>query len=130
MAIGVWAHWVTIAIGGALGALCRYFIAGRLTILTSSSLPWGILFVNVLGCFLMGLVVCVLENRTNSALVRDFVVVGFLGAMTTFSTLIFDVYTLGSRSYIAAVMWVALSLGAGVCALLVGFYVGQYIANK
>ena len=46
---------LVIGCGGAVGALMRYGLGLRITLLTGSAFPWGTLFVNIVGCFLAGL---------------------------------------------------------------------------
>jgi CrcB protein len=90
---------LAVALGGSLGALTRYGVgiaAGRFL---GRSFPWGTLAVNVAGCLVMGIVMEVLldlearpaeaitpELRFSLALWRQGVAIGFLGALTTFST--------------------------------------------
>ena len=76
-----------IAIGGAAGAVSRYLLSGWVHHLVGKAFPYGTLTVNVVGCFLMGLVmhvgqvtVVIPENW------RVAITIGLLGAMTTFST--------------------------------------------
>lgn len=79
-----------IAAGGALGALARHYGASRLADWTNSG-AFGIFVVNIAGAFLIGLFLTMSEDRLGWAPEwRFFVVVGFLGAFTTFSTLAWD----------------------------------------
>ncbi|MCU1683223.1 MAG: CrcB-like protein [Amycolatopsis sp.] len=77
---------VVIAIGGGLGALARYGLAQALP--TRPGLfPWGTFVTNVLGCFLIGvLMVLIAEVWSAHPLARPFFGVGILGGFTTFST--------------------------------------------
>ena len=80
-------HILVVAAGGALGAVLRYLNAKLFTHIFGSPLPWATLIVNVLGCFLMGLAYEYLLNKWNvSDSMRLFVMMGFLGALTTWST--------------------------------------------
>jgi CrcB protein len=85
---------IAIAIGGAIGACSRYgiglaFPAGRM------GFPWATFWVNVSGCFLIGvLMVLVSEVWTRQRLVRPFFGVGILGGYTTFSTYVVDIQRL------------------------------------
>ncbi|MBI4220664.1 MAG: fluoride efflux transporter CrcB [Chloroflexi bacterium] len=80
-----------IALAGAMGALARYGLAALVHRAASPAFPWGILTVNSLGCFLFGLMYGYAEERhIISQEYRVVVLVGFLGAFTTFSTFAFD----------------------------------------
>lgn len=76
-----------IAGGGAAGALARWAMAGGIDLLARGSrFPWGTVVVNVLGCFVIGLLYGFAESRawlTEAA--RWLLIVGFLGSFTTFS---------------------------------------------
>ena len=77
-----------IGLGGFMGALLRYSVSGLIQNLSKSmSFPYGTLFVNLLGCLLIGVLSQVAEIRgviTPEA--RSFLFIGLLGAFTTFST--------------------------------------------
>jgi CrcB protein len=78
---------IVIAVGGALGSLARYGMSNGVYALLGRGFPWGTLAVNVLGSFLMGLLfVLFLERLTFAPEWRAAVLIGFLGAFTTFST--------------------------------------------
>lgn len=82
---------LAVAAGGALGAVARYLLAVKLYGELGIDFPWGTLGVNVLGCALLGVVLGLVEERDAfSPDVRTFLTVGFLGAMTTFSTLVYE----------------------------------------
>jgi CrcB protein len=88
-----------VAVGGSLGALARYATGLAAAKFLGKSFPWGTLAVNVSGCFIMGIVMELmldLEARSAEAITpalrlqmafwRQGVAIGFLGALTTFST--------------------------------------------
>lgn len=76
-----------IALGGALGAMGRYFISTWIYSKGDFVFPWGTFAVNVLGSFILGLVyVWGTEKMIISPNARAFLAVGFIGAFTTFST--------------------------------------------
>lgn len=78
---------LAIAAGGSMGALARYWMANAVYALAGRDFPWGTLVVNVLGCMLMGfLYLILLERVADSSEWRALLLVGFLGAFTTFST--------------------------------------------
>jgi len=77
-----------IGLGGFMGALLRYSVSGLIQNLSKSmSFPYGTLFVNLLGCLLIGALSQVAEIRgVISPEARSFIFIGLLGAFTTFST--------------------------------------------
>ncbi|MCY2928392.1 MAG: CrcB family protein [Planctomycetota bacterium] len=77
-------------LAGGAGTLARYGLDGLVQRLSgATSFPWGIAAVNLLGCFLFGLVGAMAAERgLISAEARLILLVGFMGAFTTFSTLI------------------------------------------
>ncbi len=78
---------MAIAAGGALGAVMRYGVSTGIYQWLGRSFPWGTLTVNVIGSLLMGLLFVLLTERLAiGAHIRAFLLVGFLGAFTTFST--------------------------------------------
>ena len=80
-----------IAIGGAFGACARYLISELCIILLGRGFPYGTLTVNVMGSFLMGLLIASFENELlASEPWRQVIGLGFLGALTTFSTFSMD----------------------------------------
>src|SRR6266566_3544286 len=81
---------VLIALGGAVGSLLRYLIGGAIQRSSASGFPIGTMFVNVAGCFLIGIFVRFLLNMQESAELRALLVIGFCGGFTTFSTFSFE----------------------------------------
>jgi len=78
---------IAVALGGACGAMMRFWLAAAVQRAVGGAFPWGTLFVNVLGSFLLGfLFVWLIERSTMGELARLAITVGFLGAFTTFST--------------------------------------------
>ena len=114
-----------IAGGGALGALAR-FAAGRLSVaLLGSAYPWGTLLVNATGCFLMGVFYFWLEARDATAL-KAFLMVGMLGAFTTFSAFALDAaQLLRDRSLGVAALYVGASLVLSFAGFAAGAVAGR-----
>ena len=78
---------LAIAIGGAVGALARYWISVSIYTVMGRDFPWGTLGVNVLGSACMGLMFAYVSARADTgSLAHSAIMVGFLGAFTTFST--------------------------------------------
>ena len=86
-----WQQLVLVALGGALGAIGRFWLGGALLRQFGDGLPWGTLAVNLIGSFAAGFIAIWLEGRGASALYwRAFLIVGVLGALTTYSALMLE----------------------------------------
>jgi CrcB protein len=109
---------VAIAIGGALGAVSRHFVAGRMMSLLGLGFPYGTLTVNVLGSFLLGLLVELFALKLSLPRpVQAMVTTGFMGAFTTFSTFSMETVLLVERQNIMlAVLYVGVSVVLGLSA--------------
>lgn len=111
-----------VAAGGAAGAAMRYLVMIAAAHLWGITFPWGTLTVNVLGSFILGVLVEAMALTWSvSEGVRAFLVVGVLGAFTTFSTFSLDVVTLyekGEWGFAAA--YVLASVILSVLALFAG----------
>ena len=84
---------IMILAGGGLGAVARYTLGSQIDKNLNLSFPVGIFFVNLLGCFLIGLIVSIFENKLIfSENLKIFLIIGFLGSLNTFSTFAFDNY--------------------------------------
>ena len=118
-----------LALAGALGTLARYGLAGLVHRMNGTSLPWGTAAVNLTGCLLAGLLWALFENRWPvSGETRTLVLVGFMGAFTTFSALILDSSELlRSAEWMYAAANVTLQNGLGFVALFVGVSLGRMI---
>ncbi|OEE50864.1 camphor resistance protein CrcB [Enterovibrio norvegicus] len=80
-----------IALGGAVGACSRYLISELCVVLLGRGFPFGTLTVNVIGSLAMGLLVAALEQETFApGPWKHLIGLGFLGALTTFSTFSMD----------------------------------------
>jgi len=98
-----------IALAGAFGTLCRYWLSGVVYDVLGRDFPWGTWAVNILGCFLFGLVWILSEERGFlSAQARILILTGFMGAFTTFSTFVFE-----SGELLRDAQWLRLAFNVG-----------------
>ena len=87
-------YLIWIALAGAAGTVSRFLVAGWAQKFGGGRFPWGTLTVNLVGCFLFGLIFALIEDRVNiTERVRHIVLIGFMGAFTTFSTFGFAFHT-------------------------------------
>ena len=115
-----------IAAGGAAGALLRYAVSGSAQKLTSGTFPLGTLCVNVIGCVLIGFFGAFFAGPH---LVREeyrvALLVGLLGAFTTFSTFGWETVSLVNAGQLwQAGLNIALSNGAGLVSVVLGYRLG------
>jgi fluoride exporter len=118
-----------IALAGSFGTLARYGLGGLIQERTSGVFPWGTVAVNLLGCLLFGIVWSSLEERwPTSGETRMIILVGFMGAFTTFSTFIFETaQLLGDREWLPAVGYFTIHNVGGLVALMAGLAVGRLL---
>ncbi len=122
-----WQQLVLVMLGGALGAGGRYWLGGWLLRQVGDGLPWGTLAVNLLGSFAAGFLAIWLENRGSPALYwRAFLIVGVLGALTTYSTLMLECLLLARAQRNDLVLGY---LGGTLVAGLVLVWVGARLAE-
>ncbi|HWA89165.1 MAG TPA: fluoride efflux transporter CrcB [Rhizomicrobium sp.] len=109
----------SVAAGGALGSLLRYFVASAIP---SSPFPWGIFIVNITGGFIMGVIVELSALKLSiGPELRAFLTVGILGGYTTFSTFSLDSALLIQRgTYLAAAGYIVGSVVLSILALFAG----------
>lgn len=119
-----------IALGGAAGSLLRYLIGGAIQRSSASGFPIGTMFVNVVGCFLIGVFVRFLLNMQTSGEWRALMVVGFCGGFTTFSTFSFEtVGLIEGGEYARAVTYMVGSVVLCVIATFAGMAVVSVMAG-
>src|SRR5437016_13872515 len=122
--------YLLIALGGAAGSLLRYLVGGAVQRMSDSGFPVGTLFVNVSGCFIIGILVRQFMNMQLSPELRALLIVGFCGGFTTFST--FSADTIGlieGGEYARASGYVVLSVGLGLAAPLAGMTAMRLLAG-
>jgi CrcB protein len=83
--------FLNLIIGGAVGTVARYLLGGAVYRLMGAGFPYGTLVVNVSGCFILGLLAVLSDKKfILGSDARLLLMIGFCGAFTTFSTLIFE----------------------------------------
>jgi CrcB protein len=118
---------LAVASGGAVGAVARLLLSKGMLNLFGPGGPWGTLAVNLLGSFMIGLLIEIFASRVNiSHEWQAFIIIGFLGGFTTFSSFTLEVGLMIEKGQLATAMFYALgSIFIGVVALFAGLYAGK-----
>jgi fluoride exporter len=119
---------VSVAAGGAIGAVGRYLVVSGIGHWFGHGFPWGTFAVNLAGSFVLGALTEIMALQWSpSPEVRALVVVGLLGAFTTFSTFSLDAYYLIDRGRAAAA---AFYIGGSVVLCVAGFWFGLALVRR
>jgi CrcB protein len=126
-----WQQLLLVMAGGAVGAGLRFTVGAALLRWWGNALPWGTLAVNVVGAFFAGMLLVWLQGRGESASwLRALLVVGLLGGLTTFSSLMVEllVFTRAGRSDLF-LLYLGLSLVLGFAAVWSGARVATQLVG-
>ena len=118
-----------LALAGAMGTLARYGLAGVAQRTLGGDFPWGTLTVNLLGCVVAGLFWSLAGSRLSiSGQMRVIILMGFMGAFTTFSA-----YALETGELLRDAQWlwatgnIALQNGFGIVLFFLGLAAGRFV---
>jgi fluoride exporter len=116
-----------VGAGGFFGAVSRYLVDGWVSNASGGGFPWGTLVVNLSGSFVLGLLFALsVERGVLSPALRAPVLIGFIGAYTTFSTLTLEAWRLVEEgSYVAAFGNIGGSMLLGLVAVVAGLALGR-----
>ncbi|MDY6930477.1 MAG: fluoride efflux transporter CrcB [Halobacteriota archaeon] len=123
-------RFLLIATGGAIGALSRYAISGLTYGRVNESFPFGTLFVNLIGAFVIGFLWGLAENEDISSDMHSFLFIGILGSFTTFSTYSLETLNLfrEGNTNLAILNILVINL-LGIALALIGFITSRYLIN-
>lgn len=112
-----------VALGGASGSMARYLIGSFVQRSSENGFPAGTLSVNIVGCFLVGILMQYFTGDQPQPAMRALLVIGFCGGFTTFSAFTAEVVEMASQGQIArasvyAILSVTLSILATAAGLL------------
>ncbi|WP_313341918.1 fluoride efflux transporter CrcB [Stenotrophomonas sp.] len=123
-----WQQLGLVMAGGALGAALRFMVGDALLRQFGSGFPWGTLAVNLVGAFAVGYVVVWLQTRGSAALYwRAFAVVGVIGGLTTFSSMMLEAVLLvrSGRGWVMPT-YLGISLVAGFALVWLGARLAEW----
>ena len=128
--MGAWRSQLALVMaGGALGAGLRFWLGDALLRQLGERLPWGTLAANLAGAFAVGLLAEWLQDRGSQAPYwRAFLIVGVLGALTTYSSLVLEMllFARGGRGG-TALAYLAITLVAGLALVWAGARLGAML---
>lgn len=115
-----------VALGGAGGALARYYVSVGMRQWLGEGWPWGTFIVNVVGCLVLGLLAGMADRELVDPAWRAAVMVGFLGAFTTFSTFSLEGVKLLKQadSPTVGLLYLGVSVVVGVLLAAGGYWLG------
>lgn len=118
---------LSVAAGGALGAVARHLVNISPIANWFERFPFATFVINVSGSFVIGFLLILLTDKINtSEYLRSALMVGFLGAFTTFSTFEMEIYGLArDRLWINAFLYLALSVVLGFIGVLAGVFAAR-----
>ena len=122
---------LVIAAGGALGAVLRHYINIWISFAAATPFPLGIFVINILGGLAMGTGIAVFTHiHDPGQATKSFLIVGILGAFTTFSTFSMDAVTLLTRgAYIQAIIYLLGSVTLSIAALILAMWLVRQVAS-
>lgn len=124
--------YLWISLGAVLGANARYLVNRGLVQVAGVEFPWATFVVNIAGSFAIGLIGTLLAERLvpNAEVVRQAVIVGFLGSLTTFSSLTWETTgLLNNAAWIRAGLNIVLSVAVGLVAVRLGEMTARTMAT-
>ena len=121
--------FLLLAVAGALGTLARYGVSGAAQRILGGEFPWGTMAANLIGCFLAGAFWSLAESRMSiSGQTRTIVLMGFMGAFTTFSAFMLETgELLRDAQWSWALGNVALQNFLGLALFFIGLAVGRFV---
>jgi len=119
---------LAVGLGSFIGGICRYLVTLFIQNKFLTTFPFGTMFVNVLGCFLIGVIYALSDRGNLSPLWRMFLATGMMGGFTTFSTFSNEtVSMLRDAEYVPAFSYIAFSIVIGLAATIGGISLIKYL---
>ena len=120
--------FISIAIGGALGSLARYYLSNStLKNFIYMEVPLAILIINIIGSFAFGILMGLVEsNIVVSNSIKNFLIFGFIAAFTTFSTFAWEAINLiHNEMYLKMIFYCLISVALSIFFCFAGYHLGK-----
>lgn len=123
--------YIIVFIGAGIGGVLRYWLSGYVYKFLPPTFPYGTLSVNILGSFIIGIVMYYLDaNELITQNIRLFLTIGFCGGLTTFSAFSYETINfLKEREYLYASLNIALNVFLTLFALFVSYKLSKIFSG-
>lgn len=123
----VWKQVLWVALGGSLGSVCRLLGQKWVASIITQQFPYGTLFVNIAGCFLIGIFYGIsVRHQFFIPDLRLFLMSGFCGGFTTFSAFTLEsMGLLSEQKWIPFLLYLAASVGFGLVSTFSGYFIAR-----
>jgi CrcB protein len=112
---------IAVGLGGAVGAVSRFTIGVQIVKYFPHEIPLATLVVNLIGSFIIGLLIAMFTHFTPTPELRGFLITGFLGALTTYSTFAIESYFLLGNNFWYGVLNMGLNLFGTILMAAIGY---------
>ena len=116
-----------VALGGAFGATLRFYVSYVVSKNFPTDLPLATLGVNIVGSFAIGLLIALFMQFTPNEHIKLFLITGFLGALTTYSTFAIETYMILNNSIVLGITNIVLNVVGTIVAAGIGYKLVLYI---
>ena len=121
-----WQTLIAVGSGGFLGAVLRFYTAFHIAKIFPHQIPLATLSVNIVGSFIIGILAALFMTFTPSNELRAFLITGFLGALTTYSTFALETYFLFNSSIYFAIINILLNVFGTIISVAIGYKLCLY----